>query len=191
MVKKNNQQVRIIGGRWRGSKLSVPDIDGLRPTPDRIRETVFNWLITDCAGASVLDCFAGTGALGFEALSRDAKHITMIENNALAWSNLKGQTQRLHASKVTLLSGSAIELITQLKQQFSLVFIDPPYALPQLRQQVLESLITHDRLIEGAKIYLEWPVGEQFELPSSGLYWLKQKLAGRVNYAIAEWCLSR
>jgi len=191
MKTKKMPQVRIIGGKWRGKKLPVPEIDGLRPTPDRIRETLFNWLMTDCPGASVLDCFAGSGALGIEALSREAKHLTMIENNSRAWRNLERQAERLQDGRITLLSGNVIDLIAQLKCQYSLVFIDPPYALPQLRQQVLASLIAHRRLLDGAKIYLEWPLGEQFELPDSDLYWLKQKYAGRVNYAIAEWRLSR
>jgi 16S rRNA (guanine966-N2)-methyltransferase len=188
---KKKQQVRIIGGLWRGKKIPVPDVDGLRPTPDRIRETLFNWLMTDCPGASVLDCFAGSGALGFEALSREAKHLTMIENNPLAWRNLERQARHFRDDRITLLSGDANDLIAQLKRQYSLVFIDPPYALPQLRQQVLESLIEHQRLLDGAKIYLEWPSAEQFELPDSRLSWLKQKIAGQVNYAIAEWRPSR
>ena len=184
------QQLRIIGGRWRGRKLAVPEIDGLRPTPDRIRETLFNWLMMDCLGARVLDCFAGSGALGFEALSREAKHLTMIEKNPLAWSNLERQVIHLQADQVTLLAGNAIDLIVDIKGQFDLVFIDPPYALAPLRQQVLASLITHRKLVDGAKVYLEWPLGEQFEVAQSGMLWLKQKKAGRVNYAIAEWRLS-
>ena len=184
------RKLRIIGGRWRGRKLAVPEIDGLRPTPDRIRETLFNWLMMDCPGARVLDCFAGSGALGFEALSREAKHLTMIEKNPLAWNNLERQVIHLQADQVTLLAGNAIDLIVDIKGQFDLVFIDPPYALAPLRQQVLASLITHRKLVDGAKIYLEWPLGEQFELTHSGLFWLKQKKAGRVNYAIAEWRLS-
>jgi len=191
MSNKNTPQVRIIAGLWRGRKLPVPNIEGLRPTPDRIRETLFNWLISDCPGASVLDCFAGSGALGFEALSREAKSLIMIENNVHACGNLERQAERLHTHRITLLSGDVNNLIAQLKQQFSLVFIDPPYAQPQLRLQVLENLIAHRRLLEGAKIYLEWPVGEECQLPHSGLSWLKQKIAGRVNYGLAEWRLSR
>jgi len=191
MVNKKIQQVRIIGGQWRGRKLPVPEVDGLRPTPDRIRETLFNWLMTDCPGAMVLDCFAGSGVLGFEALSREARHLTMIESNSRAWRNLDRQIEDLRDDRITLISGDAIGLIAQLKHQFNLVFIDPPYGLAQLRQQVLESLIEHRRLLDGAKVYLEWPLGEQFQLPHSGLSWLKQKIAGRVNYAIAEWRPSR
>jgi len=191
MVNKKIQQVRIIGGQWRGRKLTVPEVDGLRPTPDRIRETLFNWLMTDCPGAVVLDCFAGSGVLGFEALSREAKHLTMIESNSRAWRNLELQVEGLGDGRITLISGDAIDLIPRQKRQFNLVFIDPPYLLGQLRQQVLESLIEHRRLTDGAKIYLEWPRGERFELPHSGLSWLKQKIAGRVNYAIAEWRSSR
>ena len=190
MSHKKPQQLRIIGGRWRGSRLPVPEIEGLRPTPDRIRETLFNWLVTDCPGASVLDCFAGSGALGFEALSREAKQLTMIEKNSVAWKNLQDQAGRLQTDRITLLCGDAIDLIAQLDSQFSLVFIDPPYALPQLRQRVLAKLISHQRLVDGAKIYFEWPVGEQFQLRDSSLFWMKQKIAGRVNYAVAEWRLS-
>lgn len=191
MVNKKIQQVRIIGGQWRGRKLTVPEVDGLRPTPDRIRETLFNWLMTDCPGAMVLDCFAGSGALGFEALSREARHLTMIERNSRAWRNLELQVEGLGDDRIILISGDAIDLIPRLKRRFNLVFIDPPYLLGQLRQQVLESLIEHRRLTDGAKIYLEWPLGERFELPHSGLSWLKQKIAGQVNYAIAEWRSSR
>ena len=190
MSNKKPQQLRIIGGRWRGSRLPVPEIEGLRPTPDRIRETLFNWLVTDCPGASVLDCFAGSGALGFEALSREAKQLTMIEKNPVACRNLGDQAKRLQTDRITLLCGDVIDLIAQLDSRFSLVFIDPPYALPLLRQQVLAKLISHQRLVDGAKIYLEWPVGEQFELPDSSLFWTKRKIAGRVNYAVAEWRLS-
>jgi 16S rRNA (guanine966-N2)-methyltransferase len=189
-MSSKKQHLRIIGGRWRASKLPVPDIEGLRPTPDRIRETLFNWLMTDCPGASVLDCFSGSGALGFEALSREAKHLTMIENNSLASRNLQQQINRLQTGQITLLCGDVIDLIPQLDTQFSLVFIDPPYAFPQLRQQALASLIANQRLLDGAKIYLEWPVGEEFELTQSGLSWVRHKIAGRVNYAIAEWCVS-
>lgn len=179
--------LRIIGGRWRGKKLPVPDIDGLRPTPDRVRETLFNWLARDCPGANVLDCFAGSGALGFEALSRGATQLTMIENEKYACKNLQKQVDRLGADGVELMQGDARELIPKLNRKYHLVFIDPPYTLATLREQVISILQQHQRLHRGAKVYFEWPRGETFELASSQLSWLKQKKAGQVNYAIAEW----
>ena len=191
MSSKRVQQVRIIGGAWRGKKIPVAEVEGLRPTPDRIRETLFNWLMTECSGANVLDCFAGSGALGLEALSREARHLTMIESNSHALRNLQRLAQNWNTDRITLFSGDAIGLIPKLNRRFNVVFIDPPYALPWLRQQVIESLISHQMLEEVAKVYFEWPLGEEFELPGSGLLWLKQKIAGRVNYALAEWRPSR
>ena len=87
-------QIRIIAGRWRGRKLTVVDAPGLRPTPDRIRETLFNWLAQDCRNASVLDCFAGSGALGFEALSRGAAKLVAIERQKQAAAGLRAEAQR-------------------------------------------------------------------------------------------------
>jgi len=184
-------QIRIIAGDWRGRKIPVPDIDGLRPTPDRIRETLFNWLAEDCRGAVVLDCFAGSGALGFEAASRGAKQVIMVEKNRLAWRNLQKQMQRLDSRQIELHNSDIVELIPRLVNQYNIVFIDPPYARGHLRDGIIDELIKHQHLKEGAVIYLEWPVGESYELPAEGFVWRKQKKAGRVHYAIAEWRGSR
>jgi len=184
-------QVRIIAGDWRGRKIPVPDIEGLRPTPDRIRETLFNWLAYKCRGASVLDCFSGSGVLGVEAASRGAKLVTLVEKNHTACRNLQQQVDLFKGHKIELHQGDIVELIPQLSNQYDIVFVDPPYALPQLRNMVIEALVSHQRLCEGALVYLEWPVGEDFELPCDGLEWRKQKKAGRVYYAIAEWQGSR
>ena len=191
MNRAKPQQLRIIGGLWRGRKIPVANIDGLRPTPDRVRETLFNWLAMDCPGASVLDCFAGSGALGFEALSRGASRLTMVEKDTLAWTNLQQQVERFESNEINLMSGDIIELIAGLRDQFDLIFIDPPYAMPKLRTQAINGLLDHRRLIKGAKIFVEWPANEQFELPVAELSWLKQKKAGLVNFGIAEWQPSR
>jgi 16S rRNA (guanine966-N2)-methyltransferase len=191
MRRKTSRQPRIIGGRWRGSKLPVPDIDGLRPTPDRVRETLFNWLAGDCHGANVLDCFAGSGVLGFEALSRGAGFVTMIEKDKYAYKNLQQQVDRLQADGVQLMHGDVLELIPNLDRKYDLVFIDPPYALASMRQQVMSALEAHRLLRQGAKIYFEWPQDEVFDPALENLTWLKQKKAGQVNYAIAEWRVSR
>ena len=184
-------QVRIIGGRWRGSKLQVPDVEGLRPTPDRVRETLFNWIALDCPGSNVLDCFAGSGALGFEALSREARQVTMIEKNHRAWKNLVIQAGRLESRSVDIREGDAVALMPQLSLKYDLVFIDPPYAQGGLKQVVIDALLRQALLNPGAQIYLEWPKGEQFELPSKKFNWLHQKKAGQVNYAMVEWLGSR
>ena len=184
-------QVRIIGGKWRGSKLLVVDAEGLRPTPDRIRETLFNWLVDDCRDATVLDCFAGSGVLGFEALSRGARSVIALEQHRPVAANLRAQAERLEATAIEIMTGDARDLIGQLRQKFDIVFIDPPYAEPHRREQVFLQLEAQDCLQPGAKIYFEWPGSENLELPSASLQWLKQKSAGQVNYAIAEWRVSR
>lgn len=184
-------QVRIIGGRWRGTKLAVLDAPGLRPTPDRIRETLFNWLDRDCRGAMVLDCFAGSGVLGLEALSRGASGLVAIERQRRAVDALRAAARRLCGSAVEVIAGDALQAIDTLECRFDIVFIDPPYAQAQLRAQVVKRLEARDRLNDGARIYFEWPDSESFELPSPALHWVKQKSAGQVQYAIAEWQRSR
>jgi len=179
--------VRIIGGKWRGRKLAVIDAEGLRPTPDRIRETLFNWLAADCRGAVVLDCFAGSGALGFEALSRGARRLVALEKSPAALASLREQAVQLESDAIEFHGGDALTTISGLDDRFDLVFIDPPYAQGQLRGRALQSLEAAGRLAPGARIYFEWPRGEVFELPSTNLAWLKRKTAGEVNYAVAEW----
>ncbi len=183
--------IRIIGGVLRGRKIPVPPVRGLRPTPDRIRETIFNWLAAECRGATVLDCFSGSGALGFEAFSRGADSVTLIEMDRAAGDNLKNQIERLNLDNLKLCAGDALAVIPGLGEQYNMVFIDPPYALARLREKTLNSLIDHHRLADGALIYLEWPQGETFELSHPNLSWRKHKKAGQVHYAIAEWRLSR
>jgi len=184
-------QVRIIGGKWRGRKLLVVDAEGLRPTPGRIRETLFNWLAQDLKGATLLDCFAGSGVLGFEALSRGARWVTALEQHPRALASLQLQAERLETTAFEIIAGNAADSIGQLQRKFDIVFFDPPYAEPHLREQVFKQLENQDCLQNGAKIYFEWPASEEFDLPSASLRWLKQKSAGQVKYAIAEWQGSR
>ena len=180
-------QVRIIGGKWRGRKLAVSAADGLRPTPDRIRETLFNWLGDLCRGAAVLDCFAGSGALGFEALSRGAARLVLLEQNRAALKQLRAAADVLAAAQAEIIAGEALASIAGLQHRFDLVFIDPPYAQPRLRGETFGALESRGLLANGALVYFEWPRGETFELPSAQLDWHKSKSAGQVNYAIAEW----
>ena len=183
-----NSRIRIIGGRWRGRKLTVIDTEGLRPTPDRVRETLFNWLAPVCVGARVLDCCAGSGVLGFEALSRGARTLVAMEQDAQALAQLREQVRALDCEdQVEMLAGDARDSLLDCTRQFDIVFVDPPYREAKLRAQLLERLERQENLADGARIYLEWPRGEDFELPSPRLQWLRRKAAGQVNYAIAEW----
>lgn len=187
-----NSRIRIIGGRWRGRKLAVTDAEGLRPTPDRVRETLFNWLAPVCAGARVLDCCAGSGVLGFEALSRGARALVALEQDEQALAQLREQVRVLGCEdRVEIIAGDARRSLLDCARQFDIVFVDPPYREARLREQLLAQLEAQENLADGARIYLEWPRGEDFELPSPRLDWLRRKSAGQVNYAIAEWRRSR
>ena len=130
------QQVRIIGGQWKRTPLPVLDAEGLRPTPDRVRETVFNWLNHLLDGGweklNCLDLFAGTGVLGFEAASRGAARVTMVESNPQVVKQLQAIVQKLHAEQIDILRGDALSMAQRLSQErglhgFDLVFADPPY----------------------------------------------------------------
>jgi 16S rRNA (guanine966-N2)-methyltransferase len=134
--------VRIIGGRWRGSKLSVAEVAGLRPTADRVRETLFNWLQPKLAGARVLDLFAGTGALGLEAASRGAGTVVLIERDPALAASLRATAARLAAdgpSVVEIVCNDALQWLSRAPGiQFDLVFVDPPFA-DALWQPALEA----------------------------------------------------
>ena len=127
------RQVRIIGGQWKRTPLPVKDIDGLRPTPDRVRETVFNWLehlrAGNWAGLACLDLFAGSGALGFEAGSRGAAKVVLVETHPAAVSQLAAIREKLGAGQVSVMQGDAVKLITGISGKFDLIFLDPPYQL--------------------------------------------------------------
>lgn len=107
--------------------LPVAKVAGLRPTPDRVRETLFNWLGQDLTGLSCLDLFAGTGILGFEAASRGAEHVTMVESNPAAHAALRDAIKTLQASQVELIRGDAVEFARKQTRRYDLVFLDPPY----------------------------------------------------------------
>ena len=120
-------EIRIIGGQWRRSLLPVPDLPGLRPTPDRVRETLFNWLGQELTGWSVLDAFAGTGVLGFEAASRGATTVQMLERETKLVAGLVASKTRLGAAAVTITQADAMAWMKRAPAQFDLVFLDPPF----------------------------------------------------------------
>lgn len=156
--------MRIIGGDWRGRKLPVVDQTGLRPTSDRIRETLFNWLQFEVAGADCLDVFAGSGALGFEAKSRGAAQLVMLEKSAAACQQLKQNRTLLQAQAIDIVQTDSLQYLQQPAQRrFDLVFIDPPFG-QGLVAPILERLFTNHWLNDQAWLYIEqektldWPV---------------------------------
>ena len=122
-------EIRIIGGQWKRTRLKVPDRPGLRPTPDRVRETLFNWLGQDLTGWRCVDAFAGTGALGLEAASRGAREVVMVEQDAALVANLREVVQKLGAQAVQVVRGDGVAQLQQRKADgLDLVFLDPPFA---------------------------------------------------------------
>ena len=130
-------QVRIIAGDWRGSKLPVESFPGLRPTSDRVRETLFNWLQSHIGGKRVLDCFAGTGALGFEAASRGAAEVVLLEKVPALANSLRETALRLKASTIKIETSDSFSWLRQpATKPFDLVFIDPPYGTDYAQQML-------------------------------------------------------
>lgn len=149
-------EVRIIGGAWRSRRVRFPDRPGLRPTPDRVRETLFNWLGQDLTGRDCLDLFAGSGALGFEAASRGARRVTMVESDAAAWRALQENRETLAATAVTAVRADALEFLKNHRdphlQRYHVVFLDPPFA-DDCWPQLLALLPRH--LADGGMVYCE------------------------------------
>lgn len=181
---KGSNQLRIIGGAWRGRKLSFPEVDGLRPTGDRIRETLFNWLAPDIQGAQCLDLFAGSGALGLEALSRGAASSLLLEKHFAAAQQLKSNLQLLQADNGRV---EQVDSLQWLKQQqpphpFDIIFIDPPFAL-ELWEPIAAALESQAWLSDEAVIYLEAPRDAHLQLPTN---WQlhRDKQAGQVSFRL-------
>ena len=124
---KVNNTVRISAGEWRSRLLKFPDGDGLRPTPDRVRQTVFNWLGQELHGLSCLDLFAGTGVMGFEALSRGASQVVLIEKSRAAYQAMVDNKSALKATNAQVLNLDALQFLKQNQQVFDVIFVDPPY----------------------------------------------------------------
>jgi len=177
-------QVRIIAGKWRGRKLSFPDIAGLRPTPDRIRETLFNWLAPLLPGASCLDLFAGSGALGFEAASRGAARVVMVERAAEVVASLLDNRQRLAAGMTQIVHRDAAGYLAGDPEPFDIVFLDPPFDAPAVLQTAVRLLAAPGWLAPDARIYLETPAATPLTEVPDGWLLLKHKQAGQVVFRL-------
>jgi len=184
--KSSAGKLRIIGGKWRSRFLQVADLPGLRPTTDRVRETLFNWLQNDLPGAHCLDLFAGSGALSFESASRGAASVTMIEKQRQAAEILSVNIRDLKAENVQLLQYDALNwLNSQAATQYDVVFIDPPFDSDYLAQ-VCELLENNQYLSEFACIYLE--MHRKQDLPVLPENWnvVREKKAGQVSYYLVR-----
>jgi 16S rRNA (guanine966-N2)-methyltransferase len=178
--------VRIIGGGWRGRRVSFPDIPGLRPTPDRVRETLFNWLQHAVAGARCLDLFAGSGALGLEALSRGAREVVFVEQSVAASRALQEQLIRLGGErKGRVAEMGATRYLRAAAQPFDIVFLDPPFGRDALAEYV-PMLDAANWLNVGGLVYLENE--KKAGVPELPSHWelLKSKSAGEVGYHLAR-----
>lgn len=174
-------RVRIIAGEWRSRVIEVPARPGLRPTPDRVRETLFNWLGQRLDGFACLDLYAGSGALGFEAASRGAARVVLVENDRAALAALRRSRELLGAHRVEIAAGDAAAFLAAGGERFDVVFLDPPF-----RQNALPALLgaLPPRLAPGARVYLE--AARPVEVPES---WreLKHARAGQVSYQLLAW----
>ena len=179
-------RLRIVAGKWRSRLLDIADVPGLRPTSERIRETLFNWLAPTIQGARCLDLFAGTGALGLEALSRDASEVVFVEKSAVAAKALRANAQLLETTGADVRQEDALETLdTAGPEVFDIVFLDPPFADERLDD--LCRLLDKSSLLDaGSLIYLEDDrARDEVDLPP-GWTLLKSKTAGNVRYSLAQ-----
>lgn len=178
---KPQGEVRIIAGLWRGRKLPVLNAEGLRPTTDRVKETLFNWLMNDIADSRCLDCFAGSGSLGIEALSRQAQAVVFLEKFTNAATQLKKNLTHLKTDKGTVINTDTLQYLSQKNSgtPFDIVFIDPPFN-QQLVAKTLALLTENGWLADNALLYVETEKNHPpFFLPNGEI--IKEKSAGQVT----------
>jgi 16S rRNA (guanine966-N2)-methyltransferase len=176
----NRNRVRIIGGKWRSRVLRFPPAAQLRPTPDRVRETLFNWLGQRLDGLACLDLFAGSGALGFEALSRGASRAVMVESDRAAAQALRENAKALEAAGVEVVQRDALAFLGEPGEKFDVAFVDAPYAT-DLARRAMERLPA--RLKPGARVYVETAQPLEAAPPWAAL---REDRAGAVRYALFE-----
>jgi 16S rRNA (guanine966-N2)-methyltransferase len=176
--------LRIIGGTWRSRRLTFPERTGLRPTPDRVRETLFNWLQPWLPGATCLDLFAGSGALGIECLSRGAGQVVLVEKDAAAVSALRANLALLKAQGAEVVQADALAFLQGPARGFDIVFLDPPYDSGLLAASCAQ-LAAGAWIKREGLIYLEAAGDQDVPLPS-GWTLLRSKHAGQVGYHLAR-----
>ena len=183
---KNRGKVRITSGEWKNRNLEVPDIDGLRPTSERVRETLFNWLMSSIHNSVCLDLFAGSGSLGFEALSRGARHCTFVEKSKLAFRQIKTTRTILNAMNSEAHNCDAIDFLSSVhNHNFNLVFLDPPFSDDYLISSI-ESIHEYQLVSRGGYIYIEFNKNNDlFDLPDNWSV-IRKKIYGNVCFILIE-----
>jgi 16S rRNA (guanine966-N2)-methyltransferase len=176
-------RLRIVAGKWRSRLLPVAEEPGLRPTSARIRETLFNWLASTIEGSRCLDLFAGTGALGFEALSRGAREVVFVENSARAAATLEDSVKMLEATGARIHQADAISYLKGEPEPFDIVFLDPPFA-DDLLEDLCRLLSEGNWLAVGARVYLEQDRERPLPALPDGWTIINDKTAGQVRYAL-------
>ncbi len=177
--------LRIIGGTWRGRKIQFPPVEAIRPTPDRVRETVFNWLQQDIAGARCLDLYAGSGALGLEALSRGAAQVVFVEvDQAVCW-HLSQTLAQLGCDRGQVVCADSARYLEGVPQPFDIVFLDPPYAERALAD-ACRRIDERGWLRMGGLAYLEEAATAGVPALPAGWTMLRSKSAGEVGYHLAR-----
>lgn len=186
----NTNSFQIVGGEHRGRKFSFPDVSGLRPTSNKIRETLFNWIQFESAGKSYLDLFCGSGALSFEALSRGAQQVISIEKNKSAFQSLEKNRKILKSDKINIINQDAFDYLTKINNKsFDFALLDPPFnqnLLPKALRSLSKGGFVHSK----SKIYIEseFEISQDFlnENFSQKTKINKQKRSGNVNYCLVE-----
>ena len=187
-VQNAKGEVRIIAGLWRGRKLPVLNAEGLRPTGDRVKETLFNWLMPYIVDSYCLDCFAGSGSLGLEALSRQAKQVTFLELDKTVANQLKKNLQTLKTTteQDQIINQNSLEFLKQVQNQphFDVVFLDPPFHFG-LAEQAITLLEEKNWLLPHALIYVETEKDKPLSVPENWQL-LKEKNTGMVSYRLYQ-----
>ena len=181
---KQTNTLRIIGGDWRSRKLQFQDAPNLRPTPDRVRETLFNWLQGSIHGTHCLDLFAGSGALGLEALSRGAKEVIFVEKMTHVATQIEANLALLNADS-PVINNDATSFLENTKQSFDIIFLDPPFR-QDLLPTALKIILEKKRLNHNGLIYLEYESEEVYDWDNYGLSLLKETGAGQVKSCLLK-----
>ena len=185
-LKSSAGSVRIIGGQWRRRRIQFDAVEQLRPTTDSARETLFNWLQTSVQGSICLDLFAGSGALGFEALSRGAQEVVLVDSHSRCVRNLRRNADILNAVRVEIVHQDARKYLNECVRRFDIVFIDPPF-YRSLVDKVMQQLATSECLNRGAKVYVEMEKGADPSWPPDDWEVVRFfKTSARVHYLLRQ-----